>query len=164
MKPLMILLCLFLCSCNHIREWKLSRQKATWIRRVSEAEQIRGIWYFTAPGVKGSVYPPAAETPLAMDRPVPLMLYEILVVESLLQEQLPELIVEKYGDISLPHLHLSDYHRNYVGFLDRGGYLHVRVTGQAVREAMRRKVKPVPVFWTVWISIPFGKAFDLECE
>ncbi len=162
MKQLIILLCLFLCACNNIRERQLRHKIELWNSRISEYAQLKGIWYFCAPGVKGSVMPPAAETPLAMDRPVPLMLHEILVVESLLQEQLPELIVEKYGDISLPHLHWSNYRRDYEGFLDRGGYLHVRVTGHAGAVAMRRKLKPVPVFWTVWISVPFGKAFDLE--
>lgn len=120
-------MCLLLSSCGKIREWRLQHTMETWNRRVAEYRAERGEWTVMAPGAMVEIYPPGGRVDSPMVSGAYLMLTDVLMAEWVLRSQLP--LVDQHISWPLPpvRLKLHGYLRQYKGYYDRAGKLHVLV-------------------------------------
>lgn len=168
---------LFTGSCGKVQDWRQKRATETWNRRIAEYMAAHNVWKVTVPGLDGYVYPAGIEA-----QAVDLMLTDVLMAEHILRTQLPLLDTVQTFPSPPVHLKLDNYLRQYKGFRDNDGKLHVLVNGvwkwgRRIRpegdvDAGREKfggdrgwigVKDGGnAFWQVWVDVDSRRLYGLS--
>ncbi len=165
MKFTLSFMCLLLCSCGKIREWRLQRAIETWDRRVAEYRMKWGEWTVMAPGAPCEIYPTGGRVDSPMVKEAYLLLTDVLMAEWVLRSQLPE--VDRHISWPLPpvRLKLHGYLRQYKGYYDREGKLHVLVNAIWNQEPKLKGFTRVKDggnhYWQIWIDVNGLRLYNL---
>lgn len=149
-----------IASCGKLKEWRMKKAVETWERRISEYRPENGVWHLMAPGVGGFVYPAGIEA-----QAVDLMLTDVLMAEHILRTQLP--LLDTHTTYPLPPVRwkLHRFIRQYRGFRDNDGKLHVHIN--AVWDDERGDNGWIAIhdggnfYWQVWVDVDSGRLYDL---